>query len=104
MNEQGLARKILDWLPSDDYELDTIADKLHFIALSLTCDENVDGMFNEDFVAAGDIIMELVGELKGFSKGYTTLSIKLSELVTGRKFPINNEEAPGPTQNADPGA
>ena len=104
MNEQDLAGKIRGWLPSDDYELDTIANKLRFIGLSLSCSENVDGMEAEDFYGPGEIILELVKELRGFDRDYTTLCIKLSELSTGRKFPINNEEAPGPTQNADPGA
>ena len=104
MNEQGLAKKIWGWLPSDNYELDTIASKLRFIGLSLSCCENTDGMESEDLEGPGYTILELVEELRGFSRDYTTLCIKLRELSTGRKFPINNEEAPGPTQNADPGA
>ena len=99
-----LAREICKWLPSDDYELHTIASKLRFIGLSLSCAENTDGMESEDLEGPGYTIMELVEELRGFNTEYTTLCIKLSELASGRKFPINNEEAPGPTQNADTGA
>ncbi|MBK5101735.1 MAG: hypothetical protein JJE15_12200 [Desulfobacteraceae bacterium] len=104
MNEQGLAGKIWRWLPGDNYELDTMASKLRFIGLSLSSSENVDGMEAEDLYGPGQTILELVEELRRFDRDYTTFRMRLSELASGIKFPINNEEAPGPAMNTDSGA
>jgi hypothetical protein len=84
--KKRVARKIQGWFP-EGCDLDMIASKLQFIGLSLTSEENLDGIPKDALIGAGCILLELSEKLEVLDKGLSDFHLRLVELRTGRTIP-----------------